>query len=177
MRPTSHWPAPPAACSHRADGTLPSLIQTLDNVPAQFRSVLEHSRRQGQRGMQSGHVLRRLTNFEETAEQRELRLRGSMDGELSPAQHVLLLALWHLMQRLEKQQVSTQNIRDHFVAELRHTTIEGGHFSGLRDLREEGYIVGVHKKGTRNQQYRLTEAGREYAERHADSVPVTELLK
>jgi hypothetical protein len=69
----------------------------MDDVPPEFRKVLEHSRRQGQRRMGAGSTIGRLTNFDETEEERQRRAaaRGA-DGRLTDNYHQLLVAVHQL---------------------------------------------------------------------------------
>jgi hypothetical protein len=143
----------------------------MENVPARFRSVLEHSRRQGQRGLQSGGILAKMTEFEETDQQRTRRLGVRVGERLSEMQHKTLLAIWHLSKRVKRQTLTTDDMKEHFNPDLRQYNIEGGHYSALRHLAEAGYVISV-RRGV----YKISEVSLQYVQRFAGDVDVAELL-
>lgn len=102
----------------------------MDDVPPEFRKVLEHSRRQGQRRMGAGSTIGRLTNFEETEEERQRRAAaGGADGRLTDNYHQLLVAVHQLEQLLEKPELKLQEMKAHFVDDLWEYVFEVGHYS------------------------------------------------
>jgi hypothetical protein len=135
----------------------------MDDVPPEFRKVLEHSRRQGQRRMGAGSTIGRLTNFEETEEERQRRAAaGGADGRLTDNYHQLLVAVHQLEQLMEKPELKLQEMKAHFVDDLWEYVFKVGHYSSIRDMREAGYLHLV-QQGV----YTLSSAGREYLQQHA----------
>lgn len=86
-------------------------------------------------------------------------------------QHKTLLAICHLAARLKQQTVTTNDIKQHFVPDLRQYNIEGGHYSAFRYLCEAGYVISV-RRGV----YKLNEVGLQYVQRFAGDIDVAELL-
>lgn len=167
----------PLCCSKRADGTRRSLIQTIEDVPAEFHSDLCGKRRQGQKALNSGKFLDRLNEYEqvEGAAASPRIVKFGEDGRLGGGLHRLMMQLGGSIKQLGRPYVTYADVRKNWPQDLLHYAMEIGHqgpFLALRQaeppllahcINEHGNIrPGVHE---------LTKAGRKYVRQFAGDLP------